>query len=199
MNCSIENCLKLISYKTLRLCRSHYSAHRSRKTFDLKCSTEGCQRKVNNKKRQLCLPCYREWRTTAGPEKPDCIVSTCEYPLWAKGYCLAHYHQMRKYGEIRFVNPRRIVRKRNKTGERLSSAGYKIIYVPERGWLLEHRYVMEQKLGRFLLPGENIHHIDGKRANNSPENLELWIVRQPQGQRVEDILRWAREIISIYG
>jgi len=51
------------------------------------------------------------------------------------------------------------------------------------GWIKEHRYVMEQKLGRYLLPYENVHHKDGNRANNNPDNLELWIRPQPTGTR----------------
>ena len=38
----------------------------------------------------------------------------------------------------------------------------------------EHRQVMEQKLGRPLLPGEVVHHIDGDPHNNAPENLMLF-------------------------
>jgi len=63
------------------------------------------------------------------------------------------------------------------------SDGYYTIQTPE-GSMFEHRYVMEQKLGRKLYPGENVHHIDGDRGNNDPENLELWQVSQPAGVRL---------------
>lgn len=38
----------------------------------------------------------------------------------------------------------------------------------------EHRIVAEQKLGRPLIPGEVVHHIDGDKQNNSPENLMVF-------------------------
>lgn len=58
---------------------------------------------------------------------------------------------------------------------------------------------MEDALGRFLLPGENVHHKNGNRADNRRENLELWITQQPKGQRVADVVAWANEIIARYG
>lgn len=83
--------------------------------------------------------------------------------------------------------------------------GYRVLYRPKhpnatkRGAIGEHQLVMSEMLGRPLLPGENVHHRNGVRDDNRPENLELWTTSQPFGQRVEDKLVWAREIIDRYG
>ena len=66
-------------------------------------------------------------------------------------------------------------------------------------WALQHRIVWCRHNNRDLFDGENIHHLNGDRTDNRIENLELWSTSQPYGQRVADKLKWAREILELYG
>lgn len=65
-------------------------------------------------------------------------------------------------------------------------------------YIFQHIVIMEEYLGRKLLPHENVHHLNGVRDDNRIDNLELWSTHQPSGQRVVDKIRWAKEILALY-
>lgn len=59
----------------------------------------------------------------------------------------------------------------------------------------EHRVVVEESLGRYLSPVENVHHKNGLTTDNRLKNLEVFDYAQPIGQRVEDLLDWCVEYL----
>ena len=54
------------------------------------------------------------------------------------------------------------------------------------------RVIMEEKLGRSLLPDEDVHHIDGDKTNNNPNNLD--IIKHGDHQRIHNPSRYKEEI-----
>ena len=78
-------------------------------------------------------------------------------------------------------------------------------YVDKNGYLrysdsdyLVHRRVKEKQLGRRLKKGEIVHHINGDRLDNKPENLELLSPKEHFKKHVVPILqeRWEAQIVE---
>lgn len=124
-----------------------------------------------------------------------CQFETCNRK--GRKYCPGHAAQLRR------GQPLRPLAKRGPrhTGEwKTNSEGY----VYKNIWsdtgkskkVFQHREMMEKILGRALRRGENVHHLNGVRNDNRPENLQLWLTPQPSGANLLDVMSWMREFVS---
>jgi hypothetical protein len=165
------------------------------------CKVTGCERGYTAK--GYCSRHYQQFKkwgesltAPPQPEEPEkrCSIPDCDKKSKSLGLCQRHYNKLYYHGDANHVNNRRTY------GTGALDRGYIRKSVSgKKGRVPEHRLVMEQILGRPLLPNENVHHINGVKDDNRPENLELWVKFQPSGQRPEDLVKWAKEILTMYG
>lgn len=66
--------------------------------------------------------------------------------------------------------------KRTRERKTIGKDGYVHVWQSDGGSVKEHIIIMERILGRKLKKGECVHHIDGNRHNNSPDNLQLMTI-----------------------
>jgi hypothetical protein len=111
-----------------------------------------------------------------------CSVEGCERRLVGLGLCGMHYQRLKTTGSVGTAEP---IRRANGQGN--LSRGYVDMQINYRR-IGQHRLVMEEMIGRPLNPHEHVHHKNGIRSDNRPENLELWVKGHPFGQRPEDLI-----------
>lgn len=132
---------------------------------------------------------FRE--TLRGANVPEtCTLGDCTEPHYGKGMCKLHYERVyngRPLDGPRRRNPRvpGVTRKRTKDG-------YILLWLPEHpaafgpGWVFEHRAVMESHLGRYLLPGETVHHKyggPGRQPHRAPGVVGVRAAGRAAGRR----------------
>jgi len=179
--CSVEGCERRLQIKSRGLCQMHYM--RLRRTGTLEARPRGRPSKYSVEER-VCQVCGAQFTYRAVPGTKG---------LYCSRRCS---NQATKNGRFRHGPDHP-----NWKGGHVESHGYRQIWVnggEKRKLVLEHRHVMEQSLGRPIDQGETVHHRNGDRLDNRIENLELWSSRHPRGQRVEDLLTFAHEIIALY-
>lgn len=155
------------------------------------CSLDHCGRRINAA--GLCVTHYnRKRRGIPDWDAPvarsikrggKCAKDGCPEPVQARGYCLLHYQRLLRLGD---PGPVGLLKAAAGEGSE-DGRGYRVITVGGKRYL-EHRYVMEQILGRPLEPDEEVHHKNRVRNDNDPSNLELWCTPQPRGGRAEDLV-----------
>jgi hypothetical protein len=121
-----------------------------------------------------------------------CSLESCKNKHYALGYCRSHHSRFIRNGDVNESKPIGPAYRQFK-----GSDGY-MRFNKNYKTILMHREVMSNHLGRPLLSHESVHHINGIRDDNRIENLELWSTSQPKGQRVEDKVKWALEILETY-
>lgn len=177
--CSVKECEGPV--RARGYCVKHYAAARRRGEFISKiCSQDGCSGAVYGL--GVCNRHYQGFRR-ANPtdaarklaQERGCAVDGCNRPWKSINYCHMHYERWRTTGDVGDSEP-----SRQPNGSWFIANGY--MRRKENGRvILQHREVMEQVLGRPLERHETVHHKNGDKQDNRPENLQLRSGRHGKG------------------
>lgn len=90
------------------------------------------------------------------------------HPMFGK------HHSEETKNKIKFKRSMQIMTNSKENGSSRTHEGYNVIKISKGLWVKEHRYVVENYIGRKLFKNERVHHIDGDKRNNSLDNLYIF-------------------------
>lgn len=118
-----------------------------------------------------------------------CSVSGCHDRTSARGMCNRHYQKTLRYGT---PEAGRTFARRG-TGTTSKSTGYRLITL-EGVQVLEHVAIAEKALGKPLPRGAQVHHVNGSKTDNRPENLVIC-----PGEAYHKLLHRRQEALEVVG
>lgn len=215
--CAVESCPREAFCKAL--CAGHYDRLRTKgdpnpdkplraiSREPQPCKVVGCKKTA--KALGMCEAHWTRWnkgdrgarlsrplRIHTGSVKrgQQCVVAGCAVQAKSRKMCPMHYTRWQKTGD-----PGEAERRNAPKGRRRWKDENGYIHI-SRGHLgvMEHRAIMEDRIGRPLLSHETVHHKNLVRDDNRPKNLELWSSKHAKGARVSDLVQYAKEILAIY-
>ena len=113
-------------------------------------------------------------RLAARPPK-QCSIPGCDQTIekGGQGMCGMHSQRVRRYGDLTYIVPEDLRRTHMRASGLSRISHVKPSTYRKRFGRHEHRVVAEEMIGRALRSDEHVHHKDGNKHNNSPENLEV--------------------------
>lgn len=108
-------------------------------------------------------------------EKRFCKVNECKKDTskGANGYCGMHYARFKRYGDELYITPEYKRRLNAREAQLKKVKDIKDTTYKKYLGKHEHRVIAEQMIGRKLKTDEHVHHIDGNKHNNLPNNLQV--------------------------